>query len=422
MRELVTGAQRRRNRDLLPRDLTLARRAPAMSAQRVAIVFCLAAGFVLSSSAAAPAMTLRLAFPDGQPMTYGSACSGQDCLLRGPSLAMTDAEGEVRLAPTSDRIVEYRREGIDLTLAPFSSASGQAKVDGERATVVFPRVLQSSAPAVDSAEWDVAARINEERGALGLAPAQLNVRLSAAADLQATWLSSSAVGLALPLLSHIGPFGSSIDFRLAEVSFPEPRSGAEIASAGMTPAEAVTHWLLSKPHRDVLLAPGELLIGVGQVGSVIIVDTHEPCFGCAPAADGSAGAPAGNSGSGGSTALLAPGTSGASGASGAPSRAPGSTGGRAPSCGAEKLRVTRLRDRRRRLRLRVSVGCLRSGSGYTLAVLQRPSRRNLTNRRIAGAGALTLALRPARNASALRVKLKRNGRAVAARTVSARLR
>jgi len=419
MRELVTGAERRTNRCSTPRDLTPARRVPT-SALRVAIVFWLALGFVLSISAEAPAMTLRLAFPDGQPMTYGSACSGQDCLQRGPSLAMTDAAGEVRLAPTADGIVEYRREGIDLALAPFSSVSGQTRVTGERATVVFPRLLQATAPAVDSAEYDVAARINEQRGAHGVAPAQLNVRLSAAADLQATWLSGSAVGLTLPLLSHIGPFGSSIEFRLAEVSFPEPTTGSEIASAGMTPAEAVTHWLLSKPHRDVLLAPGDLLIGVAQVGSVIIVDTHKPCFGCAPAADGStggsAGGPAGNSGSGGSGAPLAP------GASGAPARAPGSAGGRAASCGAEKLRVTRLRDRRRRLRLRVSVGCLRSGSGYTLAVLQRPSRKNLTNRRIAGAGAITLALRPARNARALRVKLKRNGRAIAARTVSARIR
>ena len=415
MQELVTGAERRMHRCLSPPALPLAR-SPTCVVRRGAMVFWLVSAFVLLAASEANAVTLRLAFPDGQPMTYGSACGGDGCLQRREGIP-TDPNGEVRVPTTSGAMVEYRREGIDLALAPLSSASGQARFSGERATVVLPRLLEASAPAVDAAEAEVVARINEARGARGVPLARLDDRVSAAADLQATWLTRSSLGMPLPLLTHVGPYGSNIEFRLGEVSFPWPANGAEIAAAGMTPAEAVANWLLSTTHRDVLLAPREMLIGVAQVGSVIIVDTHPPCQGCAAAAAPAGGAdrPASNSGASGPApprrTATAPGTS--PGAS-------GSTAGRAPSCGAEQLRVQRLRDRGGRMRVRVRVACLRPHSRYTLAVLQRPSRRNLATRSVAGAGTIALAVRPARNTQALRVKLKRDGRAVAARTIGRR--
>ncbi|MEY2442836.1 MAG: hypothetical protein QOJ46_2262, partial [bacterium] len=60
------------------------------------------------------------------------------------------------------------------------------------------------------------------------------------------------------------------------------------------------------------------------------------------------------------------------------------------------------------------------GDRYTLSILQRPARTVLARRRIRGAGTLLLALRPSRTTRSLRVKLKRNGRAVLARSISRR--
>jgi len=376
--------------------------------RRVVLASWLAVGLALCAAHAASAVTLKLHFLDSQPMTYGSACSGEGCMQRNVGVVTTDANGEVRLADVPDRTIEYRRHGIDLATAPPGDASGSVRGVGERASAVLPRLLRGSAPAVDAIESEVVARINEARSAHGLPAAQLNVRLSTAADFQATWLSSSAVGLMLPVVSHTGPFGSTPAFRLGEVSFPEPATGAEIAAAGWTPAEALVGWLASPPHRDKVLAPGALLIGVARVGSVTIVTTHPPCSGrCEQAAH------AGGSGAG------APAPGGTPAGPGAPAMS-GSASDRALSCGAERLRVKRLPDRLRRLRLRVGLGCLRRDGGYTLNVSQGPPRRGLTTRRIAGPGTITLALRPRRNTRTLRIELRHRQRVVAARSIARR--
>ena len=386
-------------------------------ARRAAITSSLALAGGLLFSPPALAVTLKLAFPDGAPMTYGSACSGDGCLQRGAAIGVTDGNGVVLLADTSDHTVEYRREGIDLTQAPAGDASGELRDVGARATAVLPRLLLGYAPDVDADESDVVARINAERSAKGLAPAVLNARLSTAADLQATWLDGASIGLPLPVLSHIGPYGTTPAFRLGEASFPEPTMATEIAAAGLTPAEAVSVWLASAPHRAQILAPGAPLIGVGKVGTVIILDMHPPCRGCdptSPSNSGSAGAgtpgamtPAGNSG-----------VPSAGGKPGAPAQPGAAT--HASSCGAEQLRVRRLATQRGRLRLSASVRCLRPGARYSLSVLQRPSRKVLKTRAIRGAGAVVLALRPSRSTRTLRVKLKRNGRAIVARSITRR--
>lgn len=353
-------------------------------------------------------MTLKLAFPDGQAMTHGSACRGAGCLQQGADIEAADAAGVVVVPDGSDRTIEYRRDGIDLAQAPAGDASGQVQPAGTRATVVLPHLLSGTDPVVDAAESDVVARINAERSARGLPPAELSMRLSTAADYQATWLSGNAAGVLLPILSHIGPFGSTLPFRLGEVSFPQPTTGAEIASVGATPAEALTSWLASTLHRELVLAPGALILGVGRVGSVIIVETHPPCSGCSDSAPV-------NSGSG---AAVPPRPAGAGGSGGAPAAPrPASA---VPSCGVERLGVRRLRDRHKRMRLRVDVRCLRRGVRYSLSVIQRPSMASLTTRKIKGAGTIPLSLRPARTTRTLRIKLKRAGRAVAVRSVNRR--
>jgi uncharacterized protein YkwD len=399
------------------RDVDRRRSSPAGGAlhpsspwrRRVALASWLALGLVVTAAREAPAVTLKLTFSDGQPMTYGSACAGDGCLAQGAGVAPTDAAGEITLAADPGAVVEYRRDGIDLARALEGTAAGRTTTTSERTTVVLPRLLAAGAPAVDAVESEIVTRINDARAARGLAPGAINARLSAAADLHATWLDGTGLGLPLPVLSHEGPYGSDVWFRLGEVSFPEPRAGAEIAAAGMTPAQALAGWLASVPHRDLVLAPGPQLIGVANVGRVIVVDTHPPCGGCQPAAaapvNGGAGAPTGAAGP-----APAGGTPAASGVAGA---RPSSSS----SCGRERLAVRRMRARRGRLRVRVTVRCMQPGARYRLTVLQRPARSVLTTRTIPAAGTVTLTLRPARRTHTLRLRLKRDGRAVAARSV-----
>ena len=170
-------------------------------------------------------MTLKLAFSDGQPMTYGSACSGEGCLQRGAGVQRTDAGGEVVLGDAADGIVEYRRDGVAWWEAPLGVAAGRLLTIGDRVTLLLPRMLLAGAPAVDEVESEVVARINAERAARALPLAVPNTRLSMAADLQATWLTISTVGLAFPVLSHLGPvWQHAARFALARCRFLRPRA------------------------------------------------------------------------------------------------------------------------------------------------------------------------------------------------------
>ena len=72
------------------------------------------------------------------------------------------------------------------------------------------------------------------------------------------------------------------------------------------------------------------------------------------------------------------------------------------------------------MRLRVAVHCLQPGARYVLLVRQGATGRLLRTLRVTRAGLLTLRLRPSRTAKQLRIKLKRDGRAIAARTMSLR--
>jgi uncharacterized protein YkwD len=383
--------------------------------RRFALVLSAIVGLGACSTADAGAFTLTLAFPDGQPMTYGSACAGVGCMMRSDHVNATDENGRINL-PTSTQAIEWRRDGIPLAAAPIGVASGTTVAVGTRATVTLPRMLVGSDPAVDAEESDLVARLNEVRAAQGLPMAQMNPQLTAAADLQAAWLTQSGAGLLDPGSFHDGPFGSDLAFRHGEVSMPEPDSGGEIAEAGATIDETVTDWLSSEEHRREVLAPGQLLIGVGRVGSFTIVETHKPCKGCAGGGTGTRdGAPPP------SPAVVPappppppPPAAAPTIGSSTPPAAP------RPGCGREQLSTRRLQARPGAVRLRVSIHCLRPGARYTLLIRQGASGRTLKSLRISRAGKTTLSLRPSPTVNSLRVRLKRDGHVIAVRTTSLR--
>ena len=377
-------------------------------------MLALAAGMVASAAADAGAVTLRLAFPDGQPMTHGSACAGLGCLASGRG-AVVDERGEVEL-PNSPRTIEWRREGISLPSVQVGVASGTALAVGDRVAVTVPRLLVGSAPTVDATESDLVARLNEARAGQGLPLAQINPRLSSAADMQATWLRTSGATILQPDRFHVGPFGTDLAFRHGEVSLPDPASGGEVAEAGATADQTVTDWLSSAEHRRQVLAPGPVLMGVAQAGPFTIVQTHRPCAGCVQAGTGTRlGAPP-----------PPPIAAAAGSAPAAPAPAPtiGSSDATTslPSCGRERLTARRLQKRHGLVRMRVSAQCLRRGARYVLMVRQNTAGRVLKTLRITRAGTSLLSLRAGRSTRTLRMRLKRDGHVVLVRTMALRTR
>ena len=384
--------------------------------RRVALVVSLAAAVVLALAARdARAFTLRLAFPDGQPMTHGSACGGAGCLSRGEAMFDTDDAGEVEL-PGQPQTVEYRRDGIDLSQAPPATASGSLPAVGDRATATMLHLLLPGAPEVDAVESDLIARINEARAAEGLKRAQINHRLAASADLQAAWLARSELPLNRLDLLHVGQYDTTLGFRRAEVSFPGPTQGGEVAATGASNAEAVGDWLASGSHRATLLAPTAGLIGAARAGGFLVVQTHPLCENCEQAGAGVRSNEVTPPPPIAPPAAFAPAAGTSAGTSGS------SVAGSAAACGRERLRVWRIADRRGRVRVRAQTRCLRPGARYALVVRQNEIGKLLAQRRITRAGRVTLRLRPSRSARSLRVKLKRDGRAVVARTLSLRRR
>ncbi|HEV7808113.1 MAG TPA: CAP domain-containing protein [Solirubrobacteraceae bacterium] len=397
--------------------------------QRFVLVLALAVVVALCAARDASAYTLTLAFPDGQAMTYGSACAGAGCLARGDDLRATNAAGEVSL-PGRPRTVEYRRDGIALAKAPPGAASGRLEATGDHGAVVLPRLLTGAAPATDAAESDLVARVNEARDARGLPLAQLNDRLAVSADLQAAWLARSAITWEQAELMHTGPFGATLAFRHAEASLPEPTAGAEVAEVGGSSAEAVSDWMASARHRAALLAPGVLLIGAARVESFIVVQTHPPCGGCAEAGTGARTAPTAQPQTGPApppAATAPPPARAAKPAAGAarPPAPPARTAGTSvvadsPACAREQLAVRRLAGDGRRVRARVRTTCLRPKNRYVLIVRQSRNGRVLAARAVARAGAMTLWLRPTSRARSLRIELVRDRRVAAARSLSLR--
>jgi hypothetical protein len=300
-------------------------------------------------------------------------------------------------------------------MAPVGVASGSLLAVGDHATVVLPHLLVGSSPDVDAIESDLVARLNEARAAQGLPLAQINPRLATAADYQATWLVQTGATFSDADQFHTGPFQTDMSFRHGEVSMPEPRSGGEIAEAGGTVAEAVGDWMASPEHRAQILAPGPLLMGAARAGSFLIVDTHKPCAGCTQAGTGTR--------LDGSPAPPPPPVSLAAAPPPPPVPTIGSStvDSSAPSCGHERLATRRLRSVHGRLRLRIGTSCLRPGARYVLLIRQNATGRLLRTLRIMRAGTMTLRLRPARSASSLRIKLKRDGRAIVGRTMALRV-
>jgi uncharacterized protein YkwD len=98
--------------------------------------------------------------------------------------------------------------------------------------------------------------INSVRVANGVAPLQVDLRLTSAAKGQSEYLAS--VGK----LDHTGPNGASLLTRVSRLGYHGNMVGEDLA-AGMGPAATVHAWMSDAGHRENLLEPRFHVVGVG---------------------------------------------------------------------------------------------------------------------------------------------------------------
>lgn len=141
---------------------------------------------------------------------------------------------------------------------------------------LLPVTTRAQSP---NAVADLAARINRERIARGLAPYALNAQLTAAAQAHAEDLARSGK-YRTPDEGHSGSDGSTVFDRVARTSFGAyswgRRLGENWAHYGDT-AHTFTEWMNSAPHRNNILHPLYREIGIGvapasEGGFLYIVD------------------------------------------------------------------------------------------------------------------------------------------------------
>lgn len=107
-------------------------------------------------------------------------------------------------------------------------------------------------------EQEVLRLINAERTARGLNPLTLSPCLCLAAQQHADDMAQHN------FFSHDGSDGRDFWRRLNDAGYPPALAGEAIAAGIATPAEAVRVFMGSTPHRDLLMRPDIIHLGVGH--------------------------------------------------------------------------------------------------------------------------------------------------------------
>jgi hypothetical protein len=118
---------------------------------------------------------------------------------------------------------------------------------------------------------DLAARLNRERVARGLAPLALNAQLTAAAQAHAEDVARNGQ-TSSPQAGHIGSDGSNVFERVARTGYGAYSWGRRLGENWAwyrNTADAFAMWMESAPHRANILHPlfREMGIGVAAVGN-----------------------------------------------------------------------------------------------------------------------------------------------------------
>ena len=107
--------------------------------------------------------------------------------------------------------------------------------------------------------YEVVELVNEERAAEGLAPLELHMDATAAAQVRAEEAKKS--------FSHTRPDGSKCFTALADAGVSYMSAGENLAGKIKTPEKVVAAWMGSPGHRKNIMSEKYSYIGVGYVAS-----------------------------------------------------------------------------------------------------------------------------------------------------------
>jgi uncharacterized protein YkwD len=134
-----------------------------------------------------------------------------------------------------------------------------AATDARAASCAHAAASAASVPA-PTAGSAVRCLVNAERASHGLPALARSERLRAAAD------AHGADMVARRFFDHVSPGGATLTDRVRRAGYPGRTLGEDIGWGTYelgTPAAIVRAWMLSPPHRAVILSPRFREIGVG---------------------------------------------------------------------------------------------------------------------------------------------------------------
>jgi uncharacterized protein YkwD len=185
-------------------------------------------------------------------------------------------------APSTDgaytALFELRNpRGTSIYIGSVTSIWVKIRVGNAPAATAAPAVSAACSPQTDEAvAGQILALLNAARAGAKQPALTLNTQLGAAAQ------GHSADMACQRFFSHDGSNGSSVLARVTDAGYT-PSFVGEIIFAGGTAQEAVTAWLNHPPHREVLLDPHAVELGVGYAslpgspyGSYFTVDFGAP--------------------------------------------------------------------------------------------------------------------------------------------------
>lgn len=166
-----------------------------------------------------------------------------------------------------DREVAAVKKMLSIVAAAVIAAVGVPCIGASAAGVSAPTFTEQAMTLSDSELSDyanqVAVLVNKERSARGLSPLRVLPKLQTAAQIRAGEITQE--------FDHVRPNGTSCFTIVEEVGLDYYYVGENIAAGQSSPERVMTAWMNSEGHRNNILDPEFMYIGVGitQKGGTI---------------------------------------------------------------------------------------------------------------------------------------------------------
>jgi len=169
------------------------------------------------------------------------------------SLTPGDAGHELTFESSDDSVAKVTQDGTVTAIA-----AGNAVITAHmNSTVAYLKITVTAPKTIILEEFanELLELTNNERNAFGLDPLEHDENLDKAASIRVLEISEH--------FAHTRPDGSSFATAFYEAEVTSGRWGENLGSCQNTPGEVIEDWLDSESHREAMLNPDYLYMGVG---------------------------------------------------------------------------------------------------------------------------------------------------------------